>query len=451
MKTAIVHAALLSSLFLACPAWAQDVAPAPADAASSARPQAAAPTAPASAPRADQVLEELKKSAIWQAYAACVAELTPVISNSDIKARIQQLDGFAFSAPTRQKLLDLFGNENPLHLKSTVLADGNAEVSFALDALDYRDPQGGAKAHFSALTGKTQYSKRYTRERTVASMPSIRFDDGQTTQVLASDLSYATNATKGNSGLWLGSAAALLGQLAIDDSAKELHLKITGLSTRSEVKQHGKLVDLGSDSVIKSIHWGKDSLGPVHMAFRVSNMDGKALAALTEKGNELNQSQLTEAERVARTTGMLKDFALATLKQGSAVDIQDISVQYHGMTAGLNGRVAFSHIEESDFATPSLWAEKLIARFNLHVPMALLTEISRTIARSTLQAQNKDGQPASERVVSATAKAMLEKMLEKPLQQKWIRIERDTLVSSIEFKTGKLSINGQAVALPAPK
>jgi uncharacterized protein YdgA (DUF945 family) len=454
MKITHVTAVLVTCLVLAYPSQAQESAPAPATAVSAPEPQApAASSALSVKPTAqEQALNELKNSAFWQAYMAAWRELAPILSVDSVKAKLKQLNRFEFSAETKKKLFDLFGNESPLHLKSKQLKNGNTELAFVWDSLDYQDAKSGSKIHTSELSGKSVFSRRYSKEHTVAAMPSIVFDDGKSTQVSANGLSYVADQNRGYSGLWFGTGVAKLDHLAFDDKAKDLHVNVDGVTLKSEVKKRGKLLDMDSDSIIKSINWGNDSVGPVHMAFRVSNIDGKEFAAFVEKTKALNQTQATDAQRAAATVGMAKELGIATLKQGGTIDIQDLSVQYHGMTAGLNGRIAFKNVLESDFATPKLIAEKVVARFDLHVPMALVTYISRKFSRNSLETQSKNsGQPVTDQAVDAMAKGMVDNMMAKPLQEKWIRIENDTLLSTIEFKMGKLSVNGQAVPLPASK
>ena len=450
MNIQLRKAALLAPLFFAWSSQAQDAAAVQPDAATPPPPRAAA-SAPAPGDAFKKTIDELKNSALWQAYMATATELAPVLGNDDVKARVAQLEGFEFSEQTRKRLLDLFGNEAPLHVKSKALPNGDALISIVVDALSHQDAQSGSRLAVAALKVSSRFSQGYTKEQSSASLQSIRFEDGKTTEVTASDFSYATDTKKGYSGLWFGTGVARMEHFSVVDSARSFQLKIDGVSIKSQIKPRGDLIDLSSDSVVKSIHWGKDGVGPVHIGFRVSNLDGKALAALTQRAKELNQGTLDEAQRTALSTGMLKDFGLATLKQGGAIDLQDISVQYHGKTASISGRVAFDNVLESDLEKPELLTAKLASRVRVRIPMAMVTDIARTVARSTLQAQDKSGQPVTERVVAATANAIVEKLIEKPLQQKWIRIERNTLVSDVEFKAGKLTINGQAVALPAPK
>jgi len=398
-----------------------------------------------------QALYEFKNSALWQAYIAALTDLKQVLSpDISIKTRLEHIDGFEFSSETKKKLFDLFGNENSLHLKTKKFDNGNTDLLFVLDSLDYQDPQTGSKAHTSALTGKTSYNKLYTKAHTDISMPLFSYDNNKSMKLTANDFSLATDQTLAYSSMWFGTNVVKLDHFAIDDSATAMHIKLDGISIKSDIKKHGKLVDIEFDYFIKSINWGNDGLGSAHIAFRINKIDGKKFAAISKNAEKLDQTNLTNEERVAAGTEVLKEFALDALNHGATLDIQDISVQYHGLTVGLNGHIAFNNIQRSDLESPKAIGEKVIARFNVHIPMPLVTEIARNFSRKSLEAQNKNGQPVTDKAVNAMAKVMIDKGMEKLLKEKWIHIKNDTILSTIEYKTGNLYINGKITSLPAP-
>jgi EpsD family peptidyl-prolyl cis-trans isomerase len=398
----------------------------------------------------NQTIRDLQNSPLWQAYLAALADLQPILKqDGSIKVTLDHLDGFGFSAGTKKKFLDLFGNANPLHLVGKKTGNGAPTLSFVLDGLDYRNPETGSKGHTSELTGKVTYNKLYTKSHAVASMSRFSFDNGKSTQIVADDLSFAADQKRGSYGFWIGASAVKLGRLAIDDGTNDVHLKFDGMSLKADLRQRGKMLDIAYEYGIKSIDWGKDGVGPVRLVVRLENVDSKALTAATEKIRKLGQAKPTNQERIAAATGIWKDFGIATLKHGGAIDIQDLSVQYHGMTAGLNGRIGFNGLQSSDFESPKLIGEKISARIKLHMPMALATDVARQISRSTLAAQSKtNGQPVTDEAVEKMTQEMVDKVMEKLLKNKWIRVEHGAITSTIEYKSGKLSVNGQSVTLP---
>ncbi len=448
MKTSLAHTTLVVLLSLSGPTHANDVAPvsptlrASIPDASDAQPRATA--ARAVTPKATS--DEPRLPELFHAYVSVAQELTPVLGIDDVKSRIQKLVRFEFSDETQKKLIALFANAHPLHLTTKTLTRGDAQVSFAVDALEHKNATTGTTLRTPTLSGTAVYSQHYTKEHTATRLPWMIFGDSQTL-VAARDFSYITDRRLGAGGLWLGTGVAKLDQLTID-AAKSLHLKFDALSSKAEITSHGKLVDLYSDSAVQSINWGSDGLGPLHLTYRVTNIDAKALADLAAKVKAMNISDPSDAQNRAAVVGTFKAFGLATLTHGAVIDIQDASLQYHGMTAGLNGRITFDNIQESDFETPKLVIDKIKAHFEVHVPVALVGDVSRAFARSSLQTKHKGGAPVTESDVDSLAKPMVDKLIDKALKEKWIRIENNTILSTIEFGMGKLSVNGKTLALP---
>jgi hypothetical protein len=440
MKTQIIYrSALFGALLLTASAQAQNTAP------------VEIPPPVADADAANRAVDGMMNSDLFQCYVAATKELTPIWSNNHIKSKLAQIKRFDFSAETKQKLLHLYGNDRPLHFQTKTSANGDAEVSYILDELTYQDPNGRTKTHIAALTGKSVYRKHNTQYRLTSALPSVHVDVGNDTQMYAHDLTYAESKALANSGLWFGTGEFKLGHLSVDVSSKNLHLKIDDTAVRTEVKKRGRLVDVEVDSVTKSINWGGDGIGPVHAAYRISNIDSKAIASFAESEDRVSQSKMPDDARAATTLHMFSKLGIAALKGGAAIDIQDISVQYHGMTAGLDGRVAFDKVQDADLDSFLSLLPKLNLHISLHAPKELLMEVSRRVVRSKLAASANQGVAVTEHMVESAAQDATNKLLELPLKEKWIRVEHGALLSSIDFKAGKLTVNGEAFRAPTSK
>jgi uncharacterized protein YdgA (DUF945 family) len=299
------------------------------------------------------------------------------------------------------------------------------------------------------------YNKKFTRGHSVTTLPSINWEVDKATRLIASDLSYVTNSRLDTSHLWLGTAVFKMNRLEIINSSNAFDLKLDDMTMKSDVRKHGRMLDFNLDYLVKSTNWGSDGLGPTHMALRIVNLDAKQFDEMTRKMEKLDESKLTKAEQLAVMTEMMKEFAVTSMNQGAALDIQDISAQYHGMTAGLNGRISFKNIQRTDLESPKLFGEKVVARFNIHVPVALVNEVARAFARISLKQQNISNQlqhkaqsPVTDELVNATAKLVVAKVMDNFLNKKYISIKHETVLSTVEFKLGKLFINGQSVSLP---
>ena len=450
MKNILSNTVLVAALTFTSPVFAQETTSIPVSPVVRATPDATALPQPADIGTAaeNQAIQDMQKSALWQAYMAVLMDLKPIFSQDDIQSKLEHLDGFEFSAETRKKLFDLFGNDNPLHLRLSKLANGNAELSFKLDALDHQDAVTGSKSHTSILDGKALYHKHYTQAHIAAAMPLFTFDDGRTLQLKAGEFSLTADQALGVWGMWFGNAIFKLDYLAIDDSKSTVHVKLNGMSVKADAKRHGKLVDIDEAFDTKSINWGSDEVGPVHMAFTLANIDGKELAAIDEKAKRQELTSQTDEQKVAAATAMLKDLAVATLTHGGAIEIKDMSVQYHGRTAGLNGRITFDHVLIGDFDTPKLVTDKMVTKLGLHLPMTMAVDLSRMFARQMTKAKHKCCTPITDDEVNATAKKELDEVLKNLTQKKWITIRKGIIYSTIDYRAGRLLVNGQSFQMP---
>ncbi len=93
----------------------------------------------------------------------------------DVKSRIQKLVRFEFSDETQKKLIALFANAHPLHLTTKTLTRGDAQVSFAVDALEHKNATTGTTLRTPTLSGTAVYSQHYTKEHTATRLPWMIF------------------------------------------------------------------------------------------------------------------------------------------------------------------------------------------------------------------------------------------------------------------------------------
>lgn len=451
MKNYLKNLTLVASILLACTTFAQEVLPASAISAISSVP------ATSQSP-VNNTVQENKDFNELQAYAEILTALAPVINPyGNIEARINRLIQLEFSTEAKKIFLDLFGNENPLHIDNRKVGNGNTMLSFILDKLDYRDPKSATSVQSLTLTGHVVFNKQFTKQHATASMPSFDYDNGKT-RFAANDFSYIADQTHGSPRLWFGTSSYKLGHLELDNKTPEMHLKLDGISIKESSKKHGEKVDFDIETAIKSINWGGDGAGSAHMAIRFANIDVTRLAKITDREEENKLAKLTKEERLAANSSISKEFELAMLDRGAAIEIKDLSIKYHEMTAGLNGRISLENMLISDFESPRLIKEKIFAHINVHIPMTLIHLISREFVRNNLEQQrvknmilNVDSPPVTDEMVTKVEKELSDKFMNKLLSEKWVHVQHDILLSTFEIKQGRMSINGHAFSFPDTK
>ncbi|MFC5474900.1 DUF945 family protein [Paraherbaspirillum soli] len=380
----------------------------------------------------------------WQAYSAVATELTVIQSGKGISRNIDKLVRFEFSAPTKKKLINLFNNDKPLHVERRLLASGETAVDFSVDALHYQDKSGQAKGDSASLKGTVTFDKTFTKAKSTAAMPSFNYSDGSRLQIVGSDLRYQTEQRRSPLGVWLGSGSISLARMTIDGDEALLPLKFEDIVNKSELQQRANLLDMTVDTSLKSVSWGDDSVEAVHVAFRLPNLDAKTFAALVSDQQKLGQRNLTMAERSAASLKAGARFMESLLKHDISVLIQDISATYHGFRAGLSGHLELKAEKQGRGSQKQDFMKRLSGSFEAHVPMALVTEISRVWGRKTSEHQGKE--PVSDEEVNKKSDSMVAKAIDDLRQKQLIRIDADTIRSTFEIKKGKFFVNGTDVS-----
>jgi TonB family protein len=189
----------------------------------------------------------------------------------------------------------------------------------------------------------------------------------------------------------------------------------------------------------------------VHVGLRVTHIDKAALAEITALGKTLatraGDKERTPAEQLASFKPLLRSYAKAAMAPGAALDIDDISARYHGEKMALKGRVTLEGGTPADLDTPGALLKKIVARFEIRVPIALVREIAgKVVAQQTAQ----QGKPADPDTLARLRQSATDVIVGKLTGGGFARVENEVLVSNLEWRAGALRANGKPVALGMP-
>jgi TonB family protein len=356
--------------------------------------------------------------------------------------RLDALTTFKHTPETAQKLLKVFGNDHPFKVARSTAPKGQLAYRLSLQPLDYRGDDGGHTewTELSALATvgnggraleiKGRWDAFSTEDKLVRmSMRGMRLDSKQ---------------TLGAGGLWYGKA-----QIEIDSVKAGAVLQGAGMSmddirVTTGVVQRAKVMDVHYGVSIKSIAAAGEQVDAFHLGARVTNLDIGQMAEFNAAAGKAS-ADLKPAQRLAAMEPMFKRFASAMLARGTAIEIDDLSARYRGNTASLKGRIGLEGDATADLDNLAAVFKKIVARFEVRVPVALLQDVSRAIARQQAPA----GQPVNEQAIEQVAQGMTDVALGRLLGGGYARLEDGVLVSLIEIKDGKLRVNGKEIAFPA--
>jgi hypothetical protein len=130
------------------------------------------------------------------------------------------------------------------------------------------------------------------------------------------------------------------------------------------------------------------------------NIPAKAMAELDQSLRA--QQSLDLRRRAARADAAQSEgYGKRLVKAGAVLNIEDISAAYRGNTASIKGRVSFQKTVDADFDSVPALLKKLVAHFDVRVPVALMKDIGRAVAAKSVPADAPDARAISTPPVTA--------------------------------------------------
>ena len=418
----------------ALPALAQDAPP--------------SDTVPAAAGDAKAKPPQLIDPALLKLYLDAVKDLKQISGHrASLKERVEAARTFTFSPETKAGLQSAFGNDDPVHITVEDLPGGGAAIHGKSDVLDHTDPKDGSTLHIDAATGESVVNRDYSGVKFDVTMPDVKLTwTGDPKLFDMSGISVHGDNTMGPYNFPVGKSSFAAERMRISDNAA-FTLDFNNLAVDADVVARKKMFDMHYDYRIASIDWGSDKVENINNDVALLNIDGKSMEELTDFAETVNVAGQADAAQNEAVMKMLKRFALELSKHNGVIEIRDLSAQYHGQKAGLAGRVTLPNLKQADLDSMQKTYEKLAVRLRLHVPMAMVDEITHSISRKMMEAQAKQsGAPVTDMAVDLVARGLISKMSDILIkQQKWAHMEKDELVTVFELKKGKLYLDGHVV------
>ncbi|MQA21554.1 DUF945 family protein [Rugamonas rivuli] len=387
-------------------------------------------------------------SSFMDAISAAGKELNQAMDGQrDVVKRMDIYAKFEFSPAQRPKLKAVFGNERPFPVVRSVGPKGQVIYTSKLMPHAYLD-QNGTALSWSELNSRSVASKAGTALDTVMSMQSMSIV-GTATAAMLENLSGDFKQMRGPDGIWYGNFNAKLGSLVIrtaDAGGTDLKetVRLDDLAARINIERRGKKADLVYGFSVQSIRFGGDRVDRANIGIRVTNLPARAMEDMEKEMNKVQGSGLTEDAQTQVLTKSMLDFAQRMVKSGVSVVIDDISASYRGNTASIKGRVDFDKVVDADFKSPTEFVKKIVARFDVRLPVAMVNDVSRAMAAKQVDPST----PNVADVVDMAGKNLAAMAVGKLLNEGYAVMDKDELRSAIEFKNGKFTFNGKSIAVP---
>jgi uncharacterized protein YdgA (DUF945 family) len=468
MKTPIGRSVLSLSLLLSWPALAQDAVTTGQQSAESAAPQQpqAAPPSPMNAPSLtaqptpEQLRKQMLESPAFKAYLGVLRDLGPFLGRpSQIKGAVSNIEQFSFSPDTRKALMAVFGNDDPLHFTKTPQPGGGTLVEVRLDGLDYKSSSGDGDIgngngngpgtttmHSEPLAATFSFNRDFKTVHSDGYSPGLRFEDNDN-RIEVGNVRFSSDRQLGKADLWLGKSKISLDHVAASALKSDFSFKLSDIEFTSDVSARKSAFDMLYDYKIASMEWGSDKVENLAATVAFTDLDAKSLIEFLDFSRSVDTDSAGAPEQADATVAMLKRLAAAISQHGGAIEIRNVSAQYHGRIVALNGRIALPNLKQSDFDNLQKVYQKLDLRIKLVVPMPIIEDVAHVFARSIMEAQaRQNGAQVTDMTVDLVARGMVDKMTEMLVRkQKWAHMEKDSMVTVFEIRNGRLHLDHHLV------
>ncbi len=354
-----------------------------------------------------------------------------------------------FSAPTREKIDKVFGVGTPITFARAAAPKGKVRFNFSVPS-GSKLQDDDQDANWSAL------NLHLLLDSAGRTMTSSGAWDSLTTRHKAATLAVSAMALEGKhvrgpDDIWRGKMRFSVASVKVEDAAKPFAMQLDGISLESTTVARGKAYDVIGAFRIKTIKTMGEQIDGLGFSMRWKNVDLKAMEELTEafrrrSGNGTAEQQLTRLTQLNDMAPQLRAYGKSIAQRGTTIIIDDISAGYGGHRASLKGSVGLARTVESDFDSFTSFCNKIVARFDVRVPVALLKTIARNITRKQMAAK-EDGSVSAE-ALEMSSQGVTDIMVGQALASGYVRKEKDVLMARIDFTGGQIRVNGKALVLP---
>jgi TonB family protein len=180
---------------------------------------------------------------------------------------------------------------------------------------------------------------------------------------------------------------------------------------------------------------------------RIVNIDRASMVAMQAAGERRREQlkTMTPEQQLAAMKPLLQTFGKAAILRGSSIEIDEISARFHGNKASIRGRVGLLGAVEADLQDMNTLLKKIVARFEVRVPVAMVRDIAGIVAARQAAQQ---GTPPNAASAAQFGQTMTDVIVGKLVGGGFARVENDVLVSTLEVRNGKLTANGKEIGLP---
>jgi uncharacterized protein YdgA (DUF945 family) len=380
----------------------------------------------------------MPKSDLFDAVKAMGEELQAAmgVAEGNPSVYLDKIVDFHYTDATQAKLDKVFGPAGGLTIKHAPADAGMLHYQIALPANSYTEASG-PQLTWTDLSADLMLNKAGTTMSSRGSWSQFTVAGKDMTMVMK-DMTVSSNQTRMGENIWLGKVEAGIASITAGP------VTLSSLSFSGGASAKGKLITAGYDGRIKTIEAMGKQVDDLHIAARLTNIDAKTMEKFSRDFNG-GMKNLSPEQKLAAMKPIFKALGKSMAANGSAFEIDDLSLGFLANRASIKGKVSMGKTTDADFSNFDAFGKKLIVRLNVRVPVAMVTDVSKAFLAQDAASKH---QTMSDEALAQGAQSVTDMVVGKLLTSNMAKLENGVILSLIEFKTGKLYFNGKEVPLP---
>lgn len=356
---------------------------------------------------------------------------------------LDRLTTFQHTEATRAKLQASFGVSSLFQVKKLAPEPNKVSYAVTIPSNKFTDPKQ-VTVEWTPFDSRVDLDTAGRHMIWNGNWSSLMVRGADMTGVV-SNMTMESDQRRVGADVWLGKGNFKIASIDVGSSLKGSMVLVENTALAVEVAQKGKLIDVAYDFGVGAVTAGGVQLDTIRFASRVSRLDVKLYESLIRKANEKDDAGMQPAQVLAQFQKEAPAVARSFAAHGTAYEIDDFSAVFKGNKAQASGKVSLAPGKPADFNTMAGVMQKVLVRFNVRVPLAMVSDVAAVMVRRDAQAK---GQVMSDAAAAQAGQSVADAMVGQAVNNGMAKVENGMLVSAIDFKGGKLTLNGKAMALP---
>lgn len=347
-----------------------------------------------------------------------------------------KIDGF---------LKRVFGKTKPIQITERIAFSDDTKSKMVIASLDHDEAISGIKIKWSGFDSTIEYSGDLKSrislegqsEKLLLEMPNERLDLNHFT--IKSDKSL------GKTGLMVGSDALAIDTLNAQLIGKmPLQLTLNKLAAAYTLNEAGEYIDAESKLDVTSFLLDQKSYGPVRASIEAKHLYAPALLGLGNLINQLQSKASTEKDASNQLFLAYQENGIALLSHNPQISLREFFLRTPDGDVKIQANVALNGFVKTDLDNLfSLW-HKIDAQADMVIPRTVLeTLLTLQVQHLLVGGSNVEINPDTK----AFIRQMVEAQINQWIQEQYIRIDGNTVVSHLSLQKGKLVLNDKPIVL----